>query len=79
MNQKREASCVFLAGKVSLFKGSNSPDGIFCEVGNSEMDLTEVENCLVLQELVTTLSLKAPRFLINHIFKLFTWKAKETQ
>lgn len=29
MNQKREASFVFLAGKVSFFKDSNSRDGIF--------------------------------------------------
>ena len=33
MNQKRGASFVFLAGKVSFLKDSNSRDGIFARWG----------------------------------------------
>ena len=84
MNQKREASFVFLAGKVSFCKDSNSRDGTFCEVGHGFWQIWvhmqnrdgKVENCLVLQELVTTLSLKAPRFLINHISKFSQLEGK---
>ena len=48
----------------------------FDRYGNMKNRDGKVENCVVLQELVTTVSLKAPRFLINHISKFSQLEGK---